>query len=150
MREKFTEYKRNVRVRGNKSNPVVELINRHFPSLKSRVGRAWPADRKLPFQRPTGGTSVLLNFTDFPSPLYRFIYYRPVACIISISVKQQGIVGDIYDRFTWCPSLPPLHLFVLTRSSCSREIDDPCGPRTRSSAFAYIIIYRVLLLALRT
>lgn len=51
-----------------------------------------------------GETSVLLNFTDFPSPLYRFIYYRPVARIISISVKQRPIVDAIYDRFTWTPS----------------------------------------------
>lgn len=57
-----------------------------------------------------GETSVLLNFTDFPSPLYRFIYYRPVARIISISVKQRPIVDAIYDRFTWTPS--PLFVHV--------------------------------------
>lgn len=60
-----------------------------------------------------GETSVLLNFTDFPSPLYRFIYYRPVARIISISVKQRGIAGCIYDSpylYSW---FYPSFFFIL-------------------------------------
>lgn len=87
-----------------------------------------------------GETSVLLNFTDFPSPLYRFIYYRPVARIISISVKQRPIVDAIYDRFTWTPSslsLSPLHprrrvfstAFLLhKRSNTSVEENDEPSP----------------------
>lgn len=79
-----------------------------FPIIK--VGsRASVANRpETACSKAHGETSVLLNFTDFPSPLYRFIYYRPVARIISISVKQRPIVDAIYDRFTWTP--PPLSL----------------------------------------
>lgn len=92
-----------------------------------------------------GETSVLLNFTDFPSPLYRFIYYRPVARIISISVKQRPIVDAIYDRFTWTPSPLFVHvsaffqpLFFLT----SVEENYEPGSMNQNTVL-HLIIYRV-------
>lgn len=99
-----------------------------------------------------GETSVLLNFTDFPSPLYRFIYYRPVARIISISVKQRPIVDAIYDRFTWTPS--PLFVHVsstprfFNRFSSSqawrKTMNRDPWTRTRSSTLLFIAYARAV------
>lgn len=71
-----------------------------FPIIKVERRTSIASRAETAVSKAHGATSVLLNFTDFPSPLYRFIYYRPVARIISISVKQRGIVERIYERFT--------------------------------------------------
>lgn len=127
-----------------------------FPIIK--VGsRASVANRpETACSKAHGETSVLLNFTDFPSPLYRFIYYRPVARIISISVKQRPIVDAIYDRFTWTPLLSLSHSSSSTdpprffnRFSSSQTLEQQAWKKTMNresmnqNTVLHLIIYRV-------
>jgi hypothetical protein len=77
-----------------------------------------------------GGISVLLNFTDFPSPLYRFIAHE--GRIISIAVKRRGHCRRVF-------------MVYLSTCSLARPLDgDPIGRYARRPITYYLSRTRAL------
>lgn len=92
------------------------LINRHFPSLKSRVERAWVADRKLAFQRPT----AVYPFCSI-SPIFRRL------CIGLSLTRAESLVSPSNDGHCRRVFMVYFSLSLYLRPLARLSDGDPAG-----------------------
>lgn len=84
-----------------------------------------------------GGTSVLLNFTDFPSPLYRFIAFEGRSL-----VSPSNGTGIVASTYLWCIYLVPLSVETLALyARVSDRETPPADPVDRNMCPSIVIIY---------